>query len=114
MSALGFAIPVAGLIIVVMVVGLSAIYQLGRRAGTDSSSTHLEKLHRESDYVEVVAEDDNGYGTAVRDVDDGVDVVSFDDRHEIYQRTWVPGSDLDALADAVSVHACQKECGADE
>jgi hypothetical protein len=67
-----------------------------------------QPLERHAEGITVLEEDpESGYGTALRDVDNGVGIYNFDDQDEIYQEIWIPGHVLEATANELSVRACE-------
>lgn len=88
------------LAVVVYLVGYGQGRQNGREASTNNSRPTLD---RGSEWVTVIGEDQDGYGTAVRELSIGLEVVSFDGENRIYEETWVPPDHLEPLAEVLSV-----------
>jgi len=88
--------------------GLSRLKETVTLDGGEEITTQ-RTLDPDSEYVTIVATDDDGHGTALVRVDDGIDVVSFTGSMDVYESTWIPGADLDDFANAVSVEALEME-----
>lgn len=99
--------------IAAIVTAIWIAYSLGQANGAgvqvqQQRASSRETMFRESEYTEIVAENEHGYGLAVRDIDGGAEIVSFDGRDEIYQNVRINANELPAAADALSEHAVQK------
>lgn len=98
--------------LVLVVVGLSMAFSVGKISAKRQRRTNREKrietLLRDSEYVEVVHESDDGHGLAVRDSDGGVDLVSFGPGDEVYSSVWISPRGLTDTANVLSEHAVEK------
>lgn len=52
-------------------------------------------------YTHVLVEHDDGYGLALREFGNGVELLEFDDHHEVFSRVWIGSEQLGEVADAL-------------
>lgn len=77
-----------------------------RRARRNS---HRETLQRNSDYTEIIDEDEAGYGIAIGEEEVGVRIIRYNDEDEIYNQASIHEDQLEAVANHLSERACEKE-----
>jgi hypothetical protein len=94
----------AGLVAISVVV-VSLLQLVIDQIGVKENSPNTEKLRANKDYVTVVYENDDGYGSALKEMDGGVEVCSFNDQGEVYSSAWIAPDELEAMANELSVKA---------
>jgi hypothetical protein len=94
---------------VALVFAFSAGRWVGRRQPDTGTDIDRRPLVRDAPSIEVLAEDDDGYGIALRDMDDFVTICAFDADDRVYEEIDVFEKDYEPLANALSVRACEQE-----
>ena len=98
---------------VLVVAAIITAYNVGRDRGKSAAIERRKKnkkiLDRESDYVDVVYENEDGVGVAIQNGYDFIDIVSFDELDEIDSRVFFKPEHAAAIADALSEIAGERE-----